>query len=145
MPLALSTMIMSRSSTLGNKSSNTTRSFCSIHEPRDSTDAVDRVEEDPSEFEPPRKSDMGSPVLSFLILNHCVSSSYLTCVRQAWDEDVSLMPTRIFVLPSNYIYVEVHSHPSDRQEPPEGFTFGFGVGDELCSDTEDDEREGTGT
>ena len=62
---------------------------------------MDRVEEDPSESEPSRKSDMGSPVLSFLILNPCVSSTYLTCVSQAWAEDVSLMPTQIFVLPAN--------------------------------------------
>ena len=37
-------------------------------------------------------------------------------------------------------YVSVHSDPLDRQDPPEGFTFGFGVSDET-SDTEDDTEE----
>ena len=37
-------------------------------------------------------------------------------------------------------YVNVHSDPLDRQDHPEGFTFGFGVSDET-SDTEDDSEE----
>ena len=37
-------------------------------------------------------------------------------------------------------YVSVHSDPLDRQDPPEGFTFGFGVSDET-SDTEDESEE----
>ena len=34
----------------------------------------------------------------------------------------------------------VHSNPSNRQDPPEGFTFGFGVGDKVCSNAYDDDE-----
>ena len=38
-------------------------------------------------------------------------------------------------------YICVHANPSDRQDPPECYTYGFGVGDEELSDTDDEDEE----
>ena len=38
-------------------------------------------------------------------------------------------------------YIAVHADPSDRPDPIEGFTFGFGVKDECPSDTNDGDEE----
>ena len=44
-------------------------------------------------------------------------------------------------LPFDDVHIVLHPDLSDRQDPPEGYTFGFGVGDDDLCDPDDDEDE----